>query len=171
MAIRLHFVLLLVVVSAMAQTFQLSFIIWYHFSELNFPNNSFPIWFERTGTAEAGPTVENEPILPSSSSSNWSNTSDTPSSLQNSRVIPLKIGVVTESITKRYFQSYTTAVLLCKRKRVHFQLLWRQQVNEDGDSWLVHVNHCAKLATSLVSVLKNKDVKSSDDDPLINVIH
>ena len=44
-----------------------------------------------------------------------------------------------------------------------------KQVNEDGDSWLVHVNHCAKLATSLSSVLKNKDVQS--DDPLMNVIH
>ncbi|EFX86608.1 putative corazonin preprohormone [Daphnia pulex] len=45
-----------------------------------------------------------------------------------------------------------------------------EKVNEDGDSWLVHVSHCAKLATSLGSVLKNKDAKS-DDNPLIDVIH
>nr|CAH0100400.1 unnamed protein product [Daphnia galeata] len=122
MAIRLHFVLLLVVVSAMAQTFQLT----YRYSRG---------WTNGRKRAD-------------------------PSFIQQQQLIQhVGHAIVPAEFKSNSFEDWS-------RYRIN-----NEKVNEDGDSWLVHVNHCAKLATSLVSVLKNKDVKSSDDDPLINVIH
>ncbi|KZS21853.1 putative Corazonin preprohormone [Daphnia magna] len=115
MAIRLYFVLLLIVVSSMAQTFQYS-----------------RGW--TNGRKRADPSFIQQQLL------------------QHGRpILPVE------------FQT-SNSVEDWNRYKINNE----NKLNEDGD-WLVHVNHCAKLATSLGSLLKNKDGKLSDE-PIVNVI-
>lgn len=160
MAIRLHFVLLLIVASAMAQTFQLSFPIDAANQLNNFLTSIKCCRYSRgwtNGRKRADSSFiqqqmlqHGRPIFPtefqtSNSLEDWNRYR-----INNEN----KVNNETHHSCKLHDASDTRC--------------FERQLNEDGD-WLVHINQCAKLVTSLGSYLKNKDGKLSDD-PIVNSI-